>query len=77
MSAGLNVTGSIVLATDWVRFSKINIGLYNTQGDARFVYDGTYWRADKHIYSTNNMLANQFVSNVATRCCSAYNIFYY
>lgn len=66
MSAGLNVTGSIVLATDWVRFSKINIGLYNTQGDARFVYDGTYWRADKHIYSTNNMLANQFVSNVAT-----------
>ena len=66
MSAGLNVTGSIVLATDWVRFSKINIGLYNVQGDARFVYDGTYWRADKHIYSTNNMLANQFVSNVAT-----------
>lgn len=65
MSGGLTVNGSIILNTDWIRFNKNTIGLYSETGDARWLYNGTSWAADKAITSTSTITGTKLISNVA------------
>ena len=65
MTGGLTINGSIILNTDWIRFNKNTIGLYSETGDARWLYNGTSWAADKAITSTSTITGTRLISNVA------------
>lgn len=65
MSAGLSISGSVKMSTDWIRFAKNDIGLYSETGDARWLYNGTSWAADKAITSTSTITGTRLISNVA------------
>ena len=65
MSAGLSISGSVKISTDWIRFAKNGIGLYSEVSDARWFYNGTSWAADKAITSTSTITGTRLMSNVA------------
>ena len=65
MSAGLVITGSVRILTDWIRFAKNSIGLYSEVGDARWFYDGAAWTADKAIVSSSTITGTRLIANVA------------
>lgn len=65
MTGGLTINGSIILNTDWIRFNKNTIGLYSETGDARWLYNGTSWAADKAITSTSTITGTRLIANVA------------
>ena len=50
----------------WFQNDVAQAGLYNKAGDARWMWNGSYWYADKSIYSTDNVYGNRLVSRVAT-----------
>lgn len=50
----------------WFQNDVAQAGLYNKAGDARWMWNGSYWYADKSIYSTDNVHGNRLVSRVAT-----------
>lgn len=52
--------------TGWFQNDVAQAGLYNKAGDARWMWNGSYWYADKSIYSTNDIYGNKFISRVAT-----------
>lgn len=63
--AGLELTGSLKMMSDWIRFTKNSTGLYSEIGDARWLYNGTSWAADKAITSTSTITGTRLISNVA------------
>lgn len=65
MSAGLSISGSVKMSTDWIRFAKNGIGLYSEVSDARWFYDGAAWTADKAIVSSSTITGTRLISNVA------------
>ena len=68
INAGANVNAEnyIVTKRGWFQNNVAQAGLYNSAGDARWMWDGSYWYADKSIYSTNDIYGNKFISRVAT-----------
>ena len=68
IDSGSDVTANnyIKAKNGWFQNNVVNAGLYNVAGDARWFWNGSYWYADKHIYTTDNVLANQFRSRIAT-----------
>ena len=65
MSAGLSISGSVKMSTDWIRFAKNGIGLYSEVSDARWFYDGAAWTADKAIVSSSTITGTRLIANVA------------
>jgi hypothetical protein len=65
MSAGLSISGSVRMSTDWIRFTKNGIGLYYEVSDARWFYDGAAWTADKAIVSSSTITGTRLIANVA------------
>lgn len=65
MSAGLSISGSVKMSTDWIRFAKNGIGLYSEVSDARWYWNGSSWAADKAITSTSTITGTRLISNVA------------
>lgn len=61
------VANNYVKSTNgWFQNDVAQAGLYNKAGDARWMWNGSYWYADKSIYSTNDIYGNKFISRVAT-----------
>lgn len=61
------VANNYVKATNgWFQNDVAQAGLYNKAGNARWYWNGSYWYADKSIYSTDNVHGNRLVSRVAT-----------
>lgn len=50
----------------WFQNDVAQAGLYNKAGDARWMWNGSYWYADKSIYSTNLIKGKTFESYVST-----------
>lgn len=63
--AGLEVTGSLKMVSDWVRFTKNGIGLYSETGDTRWYWNGSTWHADKAIDSTSTITGTRLISTIA------------
>ena len=66
--AGANIISDTYFRskTGWFQNDVAQAGLYNKAGDARWMWNGSYWYADKSIYSTNDIYGNKFISRVAT-----------
>lgn len=50
----------------WFQNDVAQAGLYNKAGDARWMWNGSYWYADKSIYSTNLIKGKTLESYVST-----------
>ncbi|WP_368107211.1 tail fiber domain-containing protein [Bacteroides nordii] len=61
------VANNYVKSTNgWFQNDVAQAGLYNKAGDARWMWNGSYWYADKSIYSTNLIKGKTFESYVST-----------
>lgn len=75
VAGNIKATGQITLggngvyangSSAWFRNDTVNIGLYNSAGNARWYWNGNTWYADKAIQTTGAVNATQFQSRVAT-----------
>lgn len=68
IDSGGDVTANnyIKAKNGWFQNNVAQAGLYNLAGDARWYWNGSYWYADKSIYSTNLIKGNTFESYVST-----------
>ena len=61
------VANNYVKSTNgWFQNDVAQAGLYNKAGDARWMWNGSYWYADKSMYSTNLIKGKTFESYVST-----------
>ena len=66
-SGGDVVANNYVKAKNgWFQNNVAQAGLYNLAGNARWYWNGSYWYADKSIYSSDNVHGHRLVSRVAT-----------
>jgi hypothetical protein len=49
----------------WFQNNAVNMGLYNKAGSARWRWNGTYWAADKSIYSEVDVIAKGKITSLA------------
>jgi hypothetical protein len=60
------VANNYVKATNgWFQNDVAQTGLYNKAGDARWMWNGSYWYADKDVYSTNTIAGTRLISTIA------------
>lgn len=62
----VNAENYIVTKKGWFQNDVAQAGLYNKAGDARWMWNGSYWYADKSIYSTDLIKGKRFESYVST-----------
>ena len=61
------VANNYVKSTNgWFQNDVAQAGLYNKAGDARWMWNGSYWYADKAIYGISEISGNKLISRVAT-----------